>query len=229
VAKPYRRIYPRRRWYPRRPARQRSPLRRLFDWLLTIAFFALLALVIARLNTPLPDRGPPAGAAYVIDGDTLIIDGRHIRLQGIDAPEMKQTCRRQERDYDCGVEARSVLRKLIDERAVRCSGTRNDKYGRLLGDCRAGDLDLNRTMVEDGWAVAYGSYTSEEAGARREGRGIWAGSFERPQDWRKEHQTLQETPHNPPSPLETFMEKLYFNIKSLITTLYEREQRNEAL
>ncbi|PRD41517.1 hypothetical protein C5748_20735 [Phyllobacterium phragmitis] len=200
---------------------------------MTIAFFALLALVVTRLNKPLPDRGPPEGPAYAIDGDTLVIGGRHIRLQGIDAPEMKQICRNQGRDYDCGAEARNALRTLINGRPVHCSGSRNDKYNRLLGDCRVGDLDLNRSMVEKGWAVAYGGYDSEEALARSERRGVWAGTFERPQDWRRAHEAseaLQETPHNVPSPLETFMENLYLKLKSLISTLFDREQRNnEAL
>ncbi|WP_082766313.1 thermonuclease family protein [Paramesorhizobium deserti] len=226
--KVFRRRYGSRGWYRRRPAPPRSPLRRVFDWLLTIAFFILLALIVARLNTPLPGRGPPAGPAYVIDGDTLIIDGRHIRLQGIDAPEMKQICRRQERDYDCGVEARNEMKKLIGGRAVRCSASRNDRYNRLLGDCRVGELDLNRAMVETGWAVAYGHYASEEAVARRERRGIWAGSFERPQDWRREHEALQETPHKGPSPLETAMENLYLWLNKLVSTLYDQVQKNNA-
>ncbi|GAB1582320.1 thermonuclease family protein [Phyllobacterium phragmitis] len=226
--KVFRRRYGSGGWYRRRPARPRSPLRRLFDWLLTIAFFVLVALIAARLNPPRPDRGPPAGPAYVIDGDTLVVNGRHIRLRGIDAPEMRQLCRRQERDYDCGVEARNAMKRLIAGRAVRCSGSREDKYNRLLGECKAGDVDLNRSMVEDGWAVAYGNYADDEAQARRERRGIWAGTFERPQDWRREHEAMQETPHEGPSPLETFMENLYLWLNKLVSALYDQVQKNTA-
>ena len=42
-------------------------------------------------------------------------------------------------------------------------------------------------MVERGWAVAYGAYDAEERLAREELRGLWAGSFDRPRDWRVMH------------------------------------------
>ncbi|RCS25315.1 thermonuclease family protein [Phyllobacterium salinisoli] len=220
VRNAFRRTYRGGRWRGPRP--QRSRFRRLLDWLLTIAFFALVALVVARLDIPPREREPIEGSAYAIDGDTLIIGGRHIRLQGIDAPEMKQICRRHQGEYACGTEARNLLKTLIGGRTVRCSGAANDKYRRLLGDCRVGEIDLNRSMVEKGWAVAYGRYTDEEAAARRENRGIWAGSFERPQDWRRAHQGTDETPHSIPSPLETYTEELYLWLKNLITTLYDK-------
>jgi endonuclease YncB( thermonuclease family) len=40
-------------------------------------------------------------------------------------------------------------------------------------------------MVEEGFAVAFGAYQSEEAAARSARRGIWASEFERPQEWRR--------------------------------------------
>src|ERR1700730_15860074 len=38
------------------------------------------------------DAKPLVGAALVVDGDSLEISGARIRLTGIDAPEMRQTC-----------------------------------------------------------------------------------------------------------------------------------------
>ncbi|PYE86446.1 thermonuclease family protein [Phyllobacterium leguminum] len=205
------RIYRRGRWYYDREPPRRSLLRKLFSWLLAIAFFALGALVTAKLETSSPTQEPVTGPAYVIDGDTLVVNRRHIRLQGIDAPEMEQTCHRRQQAYDCGADARNALKSLIGGRNVRCAGGSADKYRRLLADCRMGETDLNREMVEKGWAVAYGRYAGEEEMARTMRRGMWAGTFQRPQDWRKAHQAPDTT-----STLEIFMEKLYLWIKSLI-------------
>jgi endonuclease YncB( thermonuclease family) len=47
------------------------------------------------------------GQARVIDGDTLVIAGQHIRLDGIDAPETKQVCKR-DGDRRCGLASRAV-------------------------------------------------------------------------------------------------------------------------
>lgn len=59
-----------------------------------------------------------------------------------------------------------------------------DKHDRLLAVCSIGDVELNRWMVENGWAVAYGRYRDEERMAENQRRGIWQGRFERPRDWR---------------------------------------------
>ena len=52
-----------------------------------------------------------------------------------------------------------------------------------------GSEDLNRWMVEQGWAVAYRRYSMDyvqaEEAARATGRGLWSSSFEMPWDWRK--------------------------------------------
>lgn len=123
----------------------------------------------------------------VIDGDTLAISGRRIRLKGMDAPELAQTCARGAVTIRCGEEAREALAVLVQGREVACRTFGQDRYGRDLATCRAGGLDLGGTLVRRGLAVAYGGYTVEELAARAEGLGIWAGSFERPSDYRKRH------------------------------------------
>ncbi|NWM64748.1 hypothetical protein GY649_24610, partial [Escherichia coli] len=80
----------RRRW--RRPAAApRSLARKLADYLLMLVFFALVALLAARLSVPREVR-EITGKAYVIDGDTVVVTGQHVRLKGIDAPELAQRC-----------------------------------------------------------------------------------------------------------------------------------------
>lgn len=178
----------------RRPRERRSVLRKAGDIALTLALFGLLALVAARFET-----GPKItaeGAARIADGDSLEIDGQRIRLAGIDAPELDQSCRRGDQAYDCGREARKVLVDLAGQVDLACEGNRYDRYDRLLAQCSAGGRNLNEQMVALGWAVAYGDYGDAERQARQARRGLWAGEFERPQDWRRMHGGLAEAPHD---------------------------------
>lgn len=155
--------------------------------------FGLLAVLVARLDQA--DQQTQQGIAIVNDGDSITLGGKRIRLLGIDAPEYTQTCQRDGAGYACGRQAREALVQLIGKRPVSCSGTRHDRYGRFLGTCMAGNVDLNRAQVAAGWAVAYGGYESEEAAARTAKAGIWAGTFDRPQDWRRHHGAVPESSH----------------------------------
>ena len=178
-----------RSWSPRsrRPyaAAPRSPWRRLLDYGLTSIILGLLILLAARLDRV--ETRQTQGAAIINDGDSITLGTERIRMRGIDAPEYNQTCRRNGADYACGTLARQSLVRLIAGRLVTCRGWQRDRYRRLLGDCKAGETDLNRAQVEAGWAVAYGDFDSEEATARAAKVGIWAGTFDRPQDWRNSH------------------------------------------
>jgi endonuclease YncB( thermonuclease family) len=129
----------------------------------------------------------------VVDGDTLVLDGREVRLLGIDAPEYRQSCELAGKARPCGEEAAAALRRLIGAGPVRCTGRRTDKYGRLLARCTAGE-DLGAKLVRDGFAVAYGDYEIEEAAAKSARRGIWAGTFERPADFRARMEKASSLP-----------------------------------
>ncbi|MDQ2632721.1 MAG: thermonuclease family protein [Pseudomonadota bacterium] len=177
-------------------ARPRSRWRRLWDWLLAAAILGLLILLAARLD-PAEMRNLE-GRVIVNDGDSITLGAERIRLLGIDAPEFDQICRSNGADYPCGKRARESLSALIGGRQVLCSGWERDKYGRLLATCTAGGTDLNRGQVEAGWAVAYGDYEAEEEAARRKSVGLWAGSFERPRDWRAMHGGMAESKHATP-------------------------------
>ncbi len=132
------------------------------------------------------------GRAHATDGDTIRIGDERLRLKGIDVPEMRQMCSRAGRSYLCGEAARDALVSLMLNEELRCRSSGRDRYKRLLVYCTAGGIDLNRRMVEEGWAVAYDrEYRDEEAAARRRGAGLWAGEFERPQEWRRENAPRQ--------------------------------------
>jgi hypothetical protein len=91
------------------------------------------------------------GVASVIDGDTIEIHGRRIRLEGIDAPERKQTCIRDGVPERCGQRAAFHLSDRIDGLVVSCEPTGTDRYERTLAICSAGGEDLNAMMVRDAW------------------------------------------------------------------------------
>jgi endonuclease YncB( thermonuclease family) len=167
---------------------------RIMDVVLAIAILAMLALVATRLERF--STVNPIGTAKVGDGDSLELAGERIRLRGIDAPELFQTCRKAGADYPCGRQARDSLKRLAGGGAISCEGWERDRYGRLLATCTAGGRELNREQVAAGWAVAYGGYGSEEAEARAARLGIWAGDFERPADWRVSHGEMSESPHD---------------------------------
>ena len=162
-------------------------VRRLRDLVLGLAILALSLLVVAKLENEQALRF--SGPFSVIDGDTLGADGERLRIEGIDAPELAQVC--QEADgspYACGEDARRALGALVSGRGFECSGTRRDRYGRLLVVCKHGLDDLGEIMVRTGSVVADGRYLASEAKAQRAGEGIWRGEFERPADWRRRRQ-----------------------------------------
>jgi endonuclease YncB( thermonuclease family) len=160
----------------------RAWIRRASNVLTGLAVVAALLLVAGLL----PRDVPPdiSGSARVIDGDSLYVGRIEVRLKGIDAPEYNQTCRVDGGKWPCGREAASALRNLIRDRAVACDILGHDRYGRALGACRAGNTDINETLVQEGWAVAFGGYEIAEARAAAQRKGMWRGDFDRPRDHR---------------------------------------------
>jgi len=131
-----------------------------------------------------------SGRAVVVDGDTLALGAETLRLFGIDAPEAGQICTDGAgRDYDCGAAATRALEAMVAGGRIDCSGDGRDRYGRLIAICRRDGRDLNREMVAAGWARAFlrysGAYAAEESGAASARRGLWAGGFEAPWDFRQ--------------------------------------------
>lgn len=155
-----------------------------------LALLAVLALVRAAEHWSKPEAtvlpgGGLEGRVRLVDGDSFHMGSDEIRLEGIDAPEGRQMCTREGRSWACGEAARRELERLIAGRSITCDGIKRDQHGRMLAICRAGGNDLNAAMVASGMAVAFGSrYRHLEREAEAARRGLWAGEFERPQDWR---------------------------------------------
>jgi endonuclease YncB( thermonuclease family) len=119
------------------------------------------------------------GPARVVDGDTIQLGDARVRLEGIDAPEAKQTCMNATgREWPCGRAASRELQQLVSKREVRCEADARDDYGRLLGICSVGDLDINAQMIRNGLAWAFVKYSSTYVGVETEARQARRGVFE---------------------------------------------------
>ena len=138
------------------------------------------------------------GKAIVVDGDTLKINKKKIRLFGIDAPEIKQICKKNyfsflyfkfQKNYKCGLVSQQKLKILIKGNNIKCISNGKDKYKRFLSICFVKKKDINAWLVKSGYAIAYKKYSkkyiSDEKYARRNKLGLWSGSFQEPEKWRK--------------------------------------------
>ena len=141
-----------------------------------------------------------SGFAKVVDGDTIKINSKKIRLYGIDAPEKKQKCKKTyltisfmsfTKDYMCGEVSTQKLIKKINKQKLNCNILDVDRYKRLIGECFKRNINLNSWMVSNGFAVAYRKYSkkyvSDEINAKNNKLGIWQGKFEMPWDYRRKN------------------------------------------
>lgn len=119
----------------------------------------------------------------VIDGDTIVLQsGEKVRLAGINTPELGHNERPPE---PLAEEATRVLRKLIGQNQVVLEEATEpqDHHGRTLAYLSSADgRSLQRQLLLKGLASAVAispnlrylaSYSSAEAEARVESRGIW--------------------------------------------------------
>lgn len=124
----------------------------------------------------------------VVDGDTIRLAGKRIRLHGIDAPESTQECIEEGAVIPCGTMARYAVIGFVTGATVTCTRLDVDRYGRDVSTCDADGFDLSAGLVAAGLAVAYRQYSLTYVGAEEEAkrnkRGMWRGSFDMPWDWR---------------------------------------------
>tara|TARA_B100000941_G_scaffold251059_1_gene197568 strand:- start:15 stop:518 length:504 start_codon:yes stop_codon:yes gene_type:complete len=141
------------------------------------------------------------GVPKIIDGDTVHINSKKIRLEGIDAPEIKQQCKKPSlkisaiiglqinKNYSCGVTAKIKLIDKINNSKIKCISSSKDRYNRFLATCYKNRINLNKWMVRNGYAVAYKRYSKDymrdEEYAKKNKLGLWEGTFIMPEKWRK--------------------------------------------
>jgi endonuclease YncB( thermonuclease family) len=112
----------------------------------------------------------------ITDGDTLFVLDENktqhkIRLDGIDTPETGQAF---------GTKAKQALGDKVFQKSVRVEWKERGRYKRIIGTIYLDDRNINREMVEEGWAWHYKQYSDDddlaaaEIRAKTAGRGLWA-------------------------------------------------------
>jgi endonuclease YncB( thermonuclease family) len=97
------------------------------------------------------DRLTVSGPSRVIDGDTVVVAGVHVRLKGVDAAEM---------DTAPGQHARQVMLHIVNGSELRCLLTGEHTWRREVGYCSTADgTDINRAIIEQGAALACPRYS----------------------------------------------------------------------
>ena len=125
-----------------------------------------------------------AKSLRVIDGDTIILNGEKIRFSGIDTPELKQTCLKDNEEVGCGMFAKMLLVKKIGKNTPICIGKEKDFYKRTLAECFVNGESLSKFLVRSGYAFAYRKYSKkfikDEEFAKKNKIGMLSMKFEYP-------------------------------------------------
>ena len=165
---------------------------------LSLILFSLLILLTLS-NFSISSEKAVYGKAQVIDGDTIKINDKKIRLFGIDAPEKKQICQKIymsflifnfQKEYKCGEKSILALSKKLKDKKIKCIlEEKKDKYKRNIGTCYLKNQDINKWLVRNGYAIAYKRYSKkyilDEQYAKESKLGIWRGAFIKPEKWRR--------------------------------------------
>ena len=119
-----------------------------------ISFILLLSICLYDSSYSKEINGVPR----IVDGDTVHIDTYKIRLEGIDAPEIKQKCKKPflsisafldfsiNKSYSCGIVSKNELIKKINKSIIICISLSKDRYNRYLATCYKDKINLNKWL-----------------------------------------------------------------------------------
>ncbi|MEJ2593117.1 MAG: thermonuclease family protein, partial [Candidatus Thiodiazotropha sp.] len=154
-------------------------------WLCCAFGLAFLPSPSAADSCSVPKDAELAAVRQVIDGDTLQLrDGRHVRLIGLDTPEIGHDGKR---DMPGGQAAKAALRRLVREGGDRVylqlGRESRDRYHRWLAHLYTPDgKSLTQALLREGLGrqIAFPPnlsnfecYRDAEASARANKRGLW--------------------------------------------------------
>jgi len=188
----------------------------------TASVFVILILALfCAAQQPVPFAAVQQSAAVVANNVQLVIEGKvinvhdgdtvtvldqnnkkfHIRLQGIDAPELKQAF---------GSVSQQNLSRMVLDKQVSIFWTKVDKYRRTVGTIRLDGRDMNIEQVKAGLAWHFKKYADEQepqdrltyAAAEQQARAARLGLWQDPNptvpgDWRQEVKTKRWGPPPP--------------------------------
>ena len=162
-------------------------------------FIRMIIIFLVMLSNSIAEE--ISGIPKVVDGDTIHINNYKFRLEGIDAPEMRQKCKKESfkisfligftfyKDYSCGRVSKEKLITKINTSEIKCISSSKDRYKRYIATCFKGKTNLNQWMVRNGFAIAYRRYSKkyvpDEEFAKENKLGLWQGKFMEPEKWRK--------------------------------------------
>ena len=147
------------------------------------------------------------GIPKIREGDQIQIGNTRIRLGGIDAPSVDQLCLNTKGErWTCGVAARDELIHHADNKSWTCHVRQTDRRGRTVARCEVDGEDIQKWLVQNGWALSYTrvshDYDADEKAAREAKAGMWQGAFIAPWDWRVRNKktTILGATKPPPRP-----------------------------
>jgi endonuclease YncB( thermonuclease family) len=149
----------------------------------------------------LPVSADIVGVASALAGDTIETHGERIRLHGIDAPESGQSCLDAAgQRWRCGQQAALALQDTSLAGAPSpVTRTMSTATGGSSAAASSAALDINGWLVGQGLALAYRRYSRDYVAAEDEaqatGRGVWAGTFEPPWEWRRRRERSSDGVH----------------------------------
>ena len=126
-----------------------------------------------------PDRVRRYPRVLVTHAGRFTAGEARVRLYGIAAPELDQTCRSVSGEsWACGQRAAAALRALIRSRAVECE-PKAEADREILGICLVGRTDLSAWLLRQGWAeladgVGEPAYAEALTAAKHEKLGLWS-------------------------------------------------------
>lgn len=154
-----------------------------------LAAFPVLVSALTSAFALADDLPVYRGAAEVTGPAMLSLAGKRILLWGVDAPVRGQPCYAGNKKWDCATASAKTLLNLVGDQEIACETHRVDLYGRVFAVCTAGEINVNRALVEAGMAVALPDettdYVAAEAEAKAKGIGVWRGPFTAPADYRE--------------------------------------------
>jgi len=176
-------------------------------WRIRAGIAVIMFFVVASVcHAKQPIRVIEGTVTKISDGDTIQVADNlgtkiKVRFYGIDAPETEKGNKRtgiiSKPGQPYGEEAFQALRQKVDRQRVRLDVMDIDRYGRTVSIVWVSGRNINREMIEEGWAWAYreyldrpyaSEYIAAEDQARRARKGLWrqGGNIQPPWEFRRQ-------------------------------------------